>query len=195
MEADEAAQIEAAIKASLEVKDEMASAPTGAQIPTEEEENEASDQLETFDSDSEDIDYSLSNNKHSSLNGDTKNTNGSRLLGSYLKSKITDDSVRLDSSNNLNNGQLSEDKSSGQNDNTDQEQWKKYLGPETDVESKLMLRLPDGSKDFINMPSTSKLMVSFFDLLFFEYKVIYLKFILNLYQLYVCRAHSLSVCV
>lgn len=36
--------------------------------------------------------------------------------------------------------------------------WESYLGSSSDPESKLMLRLPDGSRDIVSMPCSSKLM-------------------------------------
>ncbi|KAG7170289.1 UBX domain-containing protein 7-like [Homarus americanus] len=149
LEADEASQIEAAIKASLaEDTSSKSSLPTTA----DEDEKEDSDTLETFDSDTDEVDYSVEDklaNKET-----TKRTfNGDKVLHKNITS------VDEDKNNESNNVHDEEKSSDNENlSSSSEEGWKSYLGSPTDPESKLMLRLPDGSRDIVSMPSSSKLM-------------------------------------
>ncbi|KAK7075280.1 UBX domain-containing protein 7 [Halocaridina rubra] len=147
LEADEESQIEAAIKASLlETKDK-------ATTPCSEKDSEDEDDqgiLESFDSD-EEIDYSLRTEK-TEIQTAKRSCNGEKKL--YVKN--TSNSVK--STNTLDKAEEEEDKALLDDKKPCiVDDWKDYLGPTTDPESKLMLRLPDGSRDIISMPSTSKL--------------------------------------
>ena len=55
-----------------------------------------------------------------------------------------------------NNG--NSDTNGANNQNLNNTRWKNYLGTPNDDESKIMLRLPDGTKDLVSMPCSSKLM-------------------------------------
>lgn len=152
LEADEASQIEAAIKASLaeDVTDESDPPSTNAEDDAENKED--SDALETFDSETDDIDYTLE--KKGAKQETIKRTfNGESVLCKRkINSEVKDDKNGSDSL-------CDEEKSSDSKCSNDEEEWKSHLGPSTDPESKLMLRLPDGSRDIVSMPSSSKLMV------------------------------------
>lgn len=144
LEADEASQIEAAIKASLvEAKSERSSPVT----QEAEEENHESDPLETFDSDHEDIDYSLNKEKNPKRIFNGENSIYRRVVSA------TED--KEDSKSSHSEEKSSDSESISFSSELD---WKAYLGPADDPESKLMLRLPDGTRDIVSMPSSSKLM-------------------------------------
>lgn len=147
LEADEASQIEAAIKASLaESESEKPSPPACEGV---EENHIESDSLETFDSDPEDVNYSLEKeNPKRTLNGEN----------SFYRKVICASDEKGNS-----NSSYSETKSSDSESIpfTEELDWKSYLGPADDPESKLMLRLPDGTRDIVSMPSSSKLMVCY----------------------------------
>lgn len=131
LEQDEQAQMEAAIKASLE----------GALAATQEEEEEAD--LETFSDD----DSNLSPKKQlqenggssgrTSVNGDVKKNGGSSVNGKRKFGEIENDA----------NG----------DDDEDDLDWEKYLGPNTDPMANIMIRFPDGSREVWKHPETSKL--------------------------------------
>lgn len=145
LEADEASQIEAAIKASL-AESEIGK-PSPAACEGDEENHAESDSLETFDSDHEDIDYSLvKENPKRTLNGE--NT---------LFEKVVSASDKKDDSKSSHSEEKSSDSDSIPS--SDDLDWKSYLGPADDPESRLMLRLPDGTRDIVSMPSSSKLKV------------------------------------
>lgn len=146
LEADEASQIEAAIKASL--AESEAGKPSPAAASEGEEENQAeSDSLETFDSDHEEVDYSLAKETPKrTLNGE--NT----LYGKVVSAR----DEKEDTKSSHSEEKSSDSESMPSSDDLD---WKSYLGPADDPESKLMLRLPDGTRDIVSMPSSSKLIV------------------------------------
>ena len=158
MEADEASQIEAAIKASLvEAESERpspaeakAEAEAEAEVEVEEPNQAESDSLETFDSDQEEIDYSLDNKKNLKRIFDVEN--------SLYRRVISASEEKEDSKSSHNEEKSSDSESMFFSNEMD---WKSYLGPADDPESKLMLRLPDGTRDIVSMPSSSKLMVCF----------------------------------
>lgn len=144
LEADEASQIEAAIKASLAESEEGKPSPAAA-CEGDEENQAESDSLETFDSDHEEVDYSLAKeNPKRTLNGE--NT----LFGKVVSAS----DEKEDSKSSHSEEKSSDTESMPSSDDLD---WKSYLGPADDPESKLMLRLPDGTRDIVSMPSSSKL--------------------------------------
>lgn len=124
--------------------------PNPATFEGDEENHGESDSLETFDSDNEDVNYSLDKeNSKKTLNGE--NT---------LYRKVVSLGNKKDDNKNLQNEEKSSDSQSVPfSDDLD---WKSYLGSAGDPESKLMLRLPDGTRDIVSMPSSSKLMVCCF---------------------------------
>lgn len=145
MEADEASQIEAAIKASLAETEEEKQAKS-SQAPKEDDKEE-SDGLETFDSDNEEVDYSLiTKSKDITLNGeeDSCKIKFKKACDKHLeKETLSKEDTEVEAEKTCNT----------------EDEWKSYLGASSDPESKLMLRLPDGSRDIVSMPSSSKLMV------------------------------------
>lgn len=146
LEADEASQIEAAIKASL-AESEAGKLSPAAACEGDEENQAESDSLETFDSDHEEVDYSLAKeNPKRTLNGE--NT----LFGKVMSAS----DEKEDSKSSHSEEKSSDSESMPSSDDLD---WKSYLGPADDPESKLMLRLPDGTRDIVSMPSSSKLIV------------------------------------
>ncbi|CAL4180819.1 unnamed protein product, partial [Meganyctiphanes norvegica] len=155
LEADEEAQLEAAIKASLdEGQKQDLSKKFEEEVQDSENDN---DNLDTFDSDSDDVDYSLA---------DKTNVETTEVDYSLAKKCSTDstDSKELDCEKKIQpkiGNQIKENNcesnSAPKSDNNNDE-WKSYLGKESDPVSKLMLRLPDGSRDIVSMPCTSKLM-------------------------------------
>lgn len=148
MEADEASQIEAAIKASLVEADSERSSPVACEA--DEANQVESDSLETFDSDHEDIDYSLGEKKNPEriFNGEN----------SLFRRVVSAAEEKEDRKSSPSEEKSSDSESMSFSNETD---WKSYLGPADDPESKLMLRLPDGTRDIVSMPSSSKLMVCF----------------------------------
>lgn len=123
---------------------------------TDEEEEEDPDTLETFESDSEDVDYSLKDIQPTQKESLKRTFNGEAKIIRKISSSIGDSSTN--SSESIASG---ENSCEAENSSGSEDDWKMYLGPETDPISKLMLRLPDGSRDIISMPSSSKLMVSY----------------------------------
>ena len=118
----------------------------------EEEEEEEQEVLETFDSDS-DVDYSLKDSKAESK---VKRTfSGERKL--QVKNANCGDGEEMKPNTNGDSAETNSHVAT----NDDESRWQDYLGPSSDPESRLMLRLPDGSRDIVSMPSSSKLMVSF----------------------------------
>lgn len=160
LEADEASQIEAAIKASL--AESESGKPSPAACEGDEENHAESDSLETFDSDHEDVDYSLvKENPKRTLN--SENT--------LYRKVATAGEEKDDSKSSHSEEKSSDSESMAFSDDLD---WKSYLGPADDPESKLMLRLPDGTRDIVSMPSSSKLMVCCLsDLKVFHHTVYY----------------------
>lgn len=154
LEADEESQLEAAIKASLAEAEEKKDRVTAAATQdTDEEEEEDPDTLETFESDSEDVDYSLKDIQPTQKESLKRTFNGEAKIIRKISSSIGDSSTN--SSESIASG---ENSCEAENSSGSEDDWKMYLGPETDPISKLMLRLPDGSRDIISMPSSSKLM-------------------------------------
>lgn len=150
LEADEASQIEAAIKASLAEVMRDDPSPPSATVEDDDEDKEDSDALETFDSETDDTDYSFV--KERPKKETIKRTfNGESVLCRKFNSAVEDEKNGRDSICN-------EEESSDNKCSNSEEEWKLHLGPPTDPESKLMLRLPDGSRDIVSMPSSSKLM-------------------------------------
>ncbi|XP_076042373.1 UBX domain-containing protein 7 isoform X2 [Oratosquilla oratoria] len=150
LEADEEAQIEAAIQASLAEQDQKKAMTEASEDEEDEKEEGDSDTLETFDSDSNEADYSIENNsdRNHMQNGNSKihrKSSNQPDKEEEEEKKEDDESVEKSSVDT-------------KDDEVDNSDWKLYLGDEKDAESKLMLRLPDGSRDVIAMPSTSKLM-------------------------------------
>ncbi|XP_063866115.1 UBX domain-containing protein 7-like isoform X2 [Scylla paramamosain] len=145
LEADEASQIEAAIKASLVEADSERSSPAACEA--DEANQVESDSLETFDSDHEDIDYSLDQKKTPERIFNGENSLFRRVVSAAEEKEDTKSSHSEEKS--------SDSESMPFSNETD---WKSYLGPADDPESKLMLRLPDGTRDIVSMPSSSKLM-------------------------------------
>ncbi|XP_045104721.1 UBX domain-containing protein 7-like isoform X2 [Portunus trituberculatus] len=145
LEADEASQIEAAIKASLVEADSERSSPAACEA--DEANQVESDSLETFDSDHEDIDYSLGQKRNPEriFNGEN----------SLFRREVSAAEEKEDMKSCPSEKKSSDSESMSINNETD---WKSYLGPADDPESKLMLRLPDGTRDIVSMPSSSKLM-------------------------------------
>lgn len=149
MEADEASQIEAAIKASL-AETEGEKQTKSSQV-AKEDDKEDSDGLETFDSDNEEVDYSvITKSKDIALNGedDSCKIKFKKACDKHLEKEILpkeDTEVEAEKTCNPDT----------------EDEWKSYLGASSDPESKLMLRLPDGSRDIVSMPSSSKLMVRY----------------------------------
>ncbi|KAK8748208.1 hypothetical protein OTU49_016372 [Cherax quadricarinatus] len=163
LEADEASQIEAAIKASLAGDMSNKSSPKTAENDGDDDEDddndddddddkEDSDTLETFDSDTDEVDYSL-DNKITVKETVKRTFNGDTILNKRLVRSDEDKNTEI---SNLNNEEKSCD--SANTCCSSEEEWKSYLGPSADPESKLLLRLPDGSKDIVSMPSSSKLL-------------------------------------
>lgn len=149
MEADEASQIEAAIKASLAETEGEKQTKSSSQV-AKEDDKEESDGLETFDSDNEDeeVDYSLiTKSKDITLNGeeDSCKIKLKKSCDKYLEKEISKEDTEVEAEKTCNT----------------EDEWKSYLGASSDPESKLMLRLPDGSRDIVSMPSSSKLMVRY----------------------------------
>lgn len=145
LEADEASQIEAAIKASLAESDNKKASPAACE--GDEESHAESDALETFDSDHEEVDYSLDKkNPKRTLNGEN----------SLFRKVVSASDEKDDSKSSHTEEKSSDSETTPFSDDLD---WKSYLGPADDPESKLMLRLPDGTRDIVSMPSSSKLMV------------------------------------
>ncbi|KAK4289575.1 hypothetical protein Pmani_030529 [Petrolisthes manimaculis] len=145
MEADEASQIEAAIKASLAEDDEEEEQANSSSQVAKDDDKDESDGLETFDSDNEEVDYSvITKNKEKTLNGenDSCKIKLKKACDKHLEKEISDEGNEVEGENSCNT----------------EDEWKSYLGDSSDPESKLMLRLPDGSRDIVSMPSTSKLM-------------------------------------
>lgn len=155
LEADEASQLEAAIQASLaEASSEQANnLQSGIHS---DDGKEDSDTLEAFDSDS-DVDYSLDKSDKSNVQ---KGLTGDTSTGICNSKELVTNEVRDDGSTSV----CSEEASTVAETSSlpDTEEWKAYLGSPSDPESKLMLRLPDGSRDIVSMPSSSKLKVSFY---------------------------------
>lgn len=153
IEADEESQIEAAIKASLAEDMSSKSSPTTADDDDDDDGKDDSDTLETFDSDAEEIDYSL-DNKITGKESVKRTFNGDKILNGRKLTSADED--KKTESNNLHVEEKSSDFE--ESSTSSEEEWKMYLGSSGDPESKLILRLPDGSRDIVSMPSTSKLM-------------------------------------
>ncbi|XP_069178814.1 LOW QUALITY PROTEIN: UBX domain-containing protein 7 [Procambarus clarkii] len=153
IEADEESQIEAAIKASLAEDTSSKSSPTTADDDDDDDGKDDSDTLETFDSDAEEIDYSL-DNKITGKESVKRTFNGDKILNGRKLTSADED--KKTESNNLHVEEKSSDFE--ESSTSSEEEWKMYLGSSGDPESKLILRLPDGSRDIVSMPSTSKLM-------------------------------------
>ncbi|XP_066967339.1 UBX domain-containing protein 7 isoform X1 [Macrobrachium rosenbergii] len=151
LEADEASQIEAAIKASLaetETKECAAHSNHSGKVEEDIDDEDDGDGLETFDSDV-DIDYSITENK-----GDEKvkrTFEGERKL--HVKTLRN-----YEENGTTNSNGDSEQTNSCWSSCSNESDWESYLGSSSDPESKLMLRLPDGSRDIVSMPCSSKLM-------------------------------------
>lgn len=155
MEADEESQLEAAIQASLaENSSNQANHPVPSSTP-DEDDKEDSDTLETFDSDSDEVDYSLESKSEKKEEAKKAVVGGK---STYKNKEACDDDRRDNSSDSEHSEESLSEMENGDPSNI--EEWQSYLGSPSDPESKLMLRLPDGSRDIVSMPSSSKLMVS-----------------------------------
>ncbi|RXG54186.1 UBX domain-containing protein 2 [Armadillidium vulgare] len=187
IEADENAQLEAAIKASLESTINKAKKNT-SRISGESSSDEDEESLETFGSDEETLGPVNRKNERGtppvelddamqvcssaketvveecphvqvvseikvipSENSSVHNSSGVIPLVPYKKRRHVS---KLNEEDESNDG---ESDSSSEMVN-EKDKWKLHLGKETDPLSKLILRLPDGTREVLEMPKSSKLM-------------------------------------
>ncbi|KAB7506250.1 UBX domain-containing protein 7, partial [Armadillidium nasatum] len=170
IEADENAQLEAAIKASLESTTNKAKQNT-SRISGESSSDEDEESLETFGSDEETLGPVNRKNERGtppveledamqvvsetkvipSENSSVHNSGGVIPLVPYKKRRHVS---KLNEEDESNDG---ESDSSSEMVN-EKDKWKLHLGKETDPLSKLILRLPDGTREVLEMPKSSKLM-------------------------------------
>ncbi|XP_077555032.1 UBX domain-containing protein 7 [Haemaphysalis longicornis] len=129
VEEDEESQMRAAIAASLR---ENATASRNHDSGSDVDDNDQSD-LETFDSDTE-----LVGPAHATTNHNSMQVDSSPARDGPTKEEDEGFGGSSSSSNNV-------------------EEWKRYLGSETDEKSELMIRFPDGSRKVMTFPCTSKL--------------------------------------
>ncbi|CAG0879137.1 unnamed protein product [Darwinula stevensoni] len=141
IDASEDSQLEAAIKASL------VESQTSSQKETDSERDAS--EIETFDSDSEGLPPCV------------LSESGVKGKESALKAVKSEKkpALRLLKGQSFEaNDECSQNSLSSEiSDVPCDEKWKEYLGPETDVPSQLLLRLPDGKKKHVSMPNSSKL--------------------------------------
>lgn len=144
LDASEDSQLEAAIVASLD--------ETKPKAQTVEESDSSGSEIETFSDSGSEVASPAKKNLNESHKGrgmhshmQQKNVDVKKNL--YVKDKEPENSDTVEKTGVL-----------GVKNGKSETEWKKYLGPDCDSKTNLMIRFPDGKKTQLNVPSSSRLM-------------------------------------